>query len=104
MPAPVRSAEQRAAALESAMRTRTFRAELRVALKAGVQDPIVILQAGADHPNYSKLRVQWLLESLPGIGPVRCEQLMHELGIANSRRVGGLNERHRALLVGALQK
>ncbi|MDO8731703.1 MAG: integration host factor, actinobacterial type [Actinomycetota bacterium] len=104
MPAPVRTAEQRTAALEAAMRTRRFRADLRVALKAGVQDPIVILEAGADHPSYSSLRVRWLLESLPGIGPIRCELLMQELGIAVTRRVGGLNERHRQLLVGALQK
>ncbi|MDO9484808.1 MAG: integration host factor, actinobacterial type [Actinomycetota bacterium] len=104
MPAPVRTPEQRAAALEAALRTRRMRADLRVALKAGVTDPLTILDADTINPSYASLRVRWLLESLPGIGPIRAEQLMHELGIAPTRRVGGLNDRHRALLVEALAK
>ena len=104
MPAPVRTAEQRAAALEAAMRTRKLRAELRVALKAGVTDPLTILDADSINPSYASLRVRWLLESLPGMGPIRAEHLMHDLGIASTRRVGGLNDRHRQLLVDALQK
>ena len=104
MPAPVRTAEQRAAALEVAMRTRRTRAELRVALKAGVTDPLTILDADAVNPSYASLRVRWLLESLPGMGPIRAEHLMNDLGIASTRRVGGLNARHRKLLVEALAK
>ena len=86
------------------MRTRTQRAELRVALKAGVTDPLTILDPGTSNPAYATLRVRWLLESLPGIGPVRAEQLMHGLGIAGTRRVGGLNDRHRQLLIEALAR
>jgi len=84
------------------MRTRRFRAELRVALKAGVQDPVAILNAPRDHASYAGLRVRWLLESLPGTGPIRAEQLMQTLGIAVTRRVGGLNARQRALLIEAI--
>ncbi len=104
MPAPVRTPEQRAAALEVAMRTRTLRAELRVALKAGVTDPLTVLDADTINPAYASLRVRWLLESLPGIGPIRAEQLMLDHGIAQTRRVGGLNARQRALLIGALAR
>ena len=104
MPAPERTAEQRAAALEAAMRTRRTRAELRVALKAGVTDPLTILDAETLNPSYASLRVRWVLESLPGIGPIRAEQLMDELGIAGTRRVGGLNARHRQLLTEALAR
>ena len=86
------------------MRTRRSRADLRVALKAGVTDPLTILDVDALNPTYANLRVRWLLESLPGIGPIRAEQLMDGLGIARTRRVGGLNARHRQLLVEALAK
>ncbi|MFA7323034.1 MAG: integration host factor, actinobacterial type [Candidatus Nanopelagicales bacterium] len=98
MPAPVRSAEQRAVALEAALRARRFRAELRVVLKAGVEDPAAIVSAAQDDARYAKLRVRWLLESLPGVGPIRAEQVMADLGIAHSRRLGGLNDRQRSLL------
>lgn len=102
MPAPVRTPEQRAQALESALVARRFRAGLRAALKAGTQDPAQLVRAGARDAQLAGLRVRWLLESLPGIGPVRAEQLMRDLGIAATRRLGGLNDRQRALLTEAV--
>lgn len=102
MAAPVRTPEQRATALEAAMRARRFRAALRADLKSGAQDPAVVVRDGAHDEQLAGVRVRWLLESLPGIGPVRAEQLMDQLGIAATRRLGGLNSRQRELLCTAL--
>ena len=99
MAAPVRTPEQRAAALDAAMQARRLRADLRVALKSGDVDPVHIVRGAGQDAHYANLRVRWLLESLPGVGPIKAEQVMERLGIAATRRVGGLNERQRALLV-----
>lgn len=47
----------------------------------------------------AKLRVYELLESLPGIGKVKARQIMADIGIAESRRVGGLGPHQRQKLV-----
>lgn len=44
------------------------------------------------------LRVRELLASVPGLGPVRTAKVMAELGIAESKRVGGLGVRQRDIL------
>ena len=99
MAAPIRTPEQRTAALDAALRARRVRADLRVALKSGDVDPVLIVSGAGQDANYANLRVRWFLESLPGVGPIKAEQVMQRLGIAATRRVGGLNERQRALLV-----
>jgi hypothetical protein len=99
MAAPVRTPEQRAAALEAALHARRLRAQLRVALKSGGIDPAVIVSGAGQDASYANLRVRWLLESLPGVGPIKAEQVMERLGIAATRRVGGLNDRQRDLLI-----
>jgi len=102
--APVRTPEQRASALEAALAARRFRAHLRLGLKTGEQDPISIVSSTAQDSSYANLRVRWLLESLPGIGPIRAQDLMESLGIAATRRLGGLNDRQRALLLQAISR
>ncbi len=44
------------------------------------------------------LRVRELLTSIPSLGPTRAARLMEQLGIADSKRVGGLGIRQRARL------
>jgi guanylate kinase len=44
------------------------------------------------------LRVRELLGSIPGVGVVRVEQVMRDLRIAESKRVGGLGRRQRSVL------
>jgi len=100
--APIRTPEQRATALQAALASRRFRADLRVSLKSGEQDPIGIVRSTGQDSSYANLRVRWLLESLPGIGPIRAQDLMENLGIAATRRIGGLNARQRALLEQAI--
>ncbi len=104
MAAPIRTPEQRASALEAALVSRRFRAELRLGLKAGEQDPLVIVRSVGQDSGYANIRVRWFLESLPGVGPIRAQDLMESLGIAATRRIGGLNDRQRALLVTAISR
>jgi ribosomal protein S13 len=61
-----------------------------------------VIRGADDVPLWAGLRVTWLLEALPGVGPVRAERLMAAAGIAPSRRVRGLGERQRAALLDAL--
>lgn len=82
--------EQRAAALEKAAAARASRAEIKKRLKyQGAKVSEVVALAESDEA-IAKLRVTELLESLPGIGKVKARRIMAEVGIAESRRVGGL--------------
>lgn len=98
MTTPPRSAEQRAEALAAALAARRERARLRAALKSRELTGVDVLDGAGANPTWAALRVSWLLESLPGMGTVRAEKLMHEVGIAPSRRLQGLGERQVAAL------
>ena len=52
-----------------------------------------------DNPIAMRLKVQRLIESLPGYGKARAAKLMDELDISPSRRVQGLGSRQRAELL-----
>ncbi|ARC56915.1 Guanylate kinase [Frondihabitans sp. 762G35] len=91
----------RAAAAKAAVAARRARAEVkhdvaerrRTALdaaEAGWQGDVTAPEA--------TLRVRELLTSIPGIGPTRVARIMDSLGIADSKRVGGLGVRQRAIL------
>lgn len=54
--------------------------------------------AGEPTAPEATLRVRELLTSMPGIGPTRAARIMAELGIAESKRVGGLGVRQRRTL------
>ena len=84
--------------------TEQERARLRDDLRERrVSGPDVSAGAG-ENPAWAGLRVRWLLEALPGIGPVRAERLMDEIDIAPTRRIQGLGSRQRDALVAALQR
>jgi hypothetical protein len=102
MSAPPQSVEQRQAALTAALAARRARADLRSRLKAGELTGSAVIAGSDADPRWAALRVSWLLESLPGVGPVRAERLMADVGIAASRRLRGLGERQRADLLAAL--
>lgn len=104
MSVPERTAEQRQAALERALVVRRERAALRLALKSSAVTGGEVLLAGSDRDDWASLRVRWLLESLPGIGPIRAESLMASLSIAPSRRVGALGVGQRHALVEAITR
>ncbi|WP_454294717.1 integration host factor, actinobacterial type [Salana multivorans] len=99
MALPHLTAEQRAAALEKAARARTTRGEVKNRLKHSGASVSSVLEAAETDEAIGKLRVSALLESLPGVGPVRARQIMAEIGIAETRRVRGLGPHQREALI-----
>jgi transposase len=95
---PPLTPEQRAAALEKAARARKERAEVKSRLKRGQTTLPQVLKEGKSDDVIGKMKVSALLESMPGVGKVRARQIMERLGIAESRRVGGLGANQRASL------
>jgi ribosomal protein S13 len=47
----------------------------------------------------AKMRVAYLLESLPRIGKVRTRKIMNEIGIDETRRIQGLGVRQKQALI-----
>lgn len=82
------AARRARAAVKQAVATRSRRA-LDVAESAWAGDPVA--------PE-ATLRVRELLMSLPSVGPTRADRVLEQLGIAHSKRVGGLGVRQREKL------
>lgn len=99
---PARTAEQRSQALAQALATRQERARVRAALRDRSLHPVEVLTGAGDHPAWASMRVSWLLEAVPGIGPARAHRIMETVGIAESRRIQGLGERQRSALIALL--
>lgn len=97
MALPQLTDEQRKAALKKATETREKRAELSRQLKAGKIKANDLIKKSED-PIVGRMKVSRLIESLPGFGKVRSKQIMEELGIDSSRRVGGLGSRQKEAL------
>lgn len=49
-----------------------------------------VVKLASDDEAIAKMRVIELLESLPGVGKIKARRIMADVGIAESRRVGGL--------------
>ena len=98
MSIPKLTAEQRKNALEKAQQIRSQRIEIRKQLKAGKLSLADILN-DAENEIYAKMRVKYLLESLPQIGKITAAKLMEEIGIDEARRVQGLGSRQKAQLL-----
>ncbi|MDI7246031.1 MAG: integration host factor, actinobacterial type [Bacillota bacterium] len=103
MALPELSAEQKRAALKKAQEMRSKRAQIRESLKQGTLTLEKIL-TGPDDNVISRMRVAYLLESLPRIGRVRSRKIMEEIGIHESRRVQGLGARQKEALLKRLAK
>lgn len=103
MALPKLSADEKRAALKKAQEVRSKRAQVRESLKQGT----VTLEKILSHPEddvISRMRVAYLLESLPRIGRVRSRKIMEEIGIHVSRRVQGLGARQKEALLKRLAK
>lgn len=90
MALPILTKEERAAALLKASAARKVRADLREKLKTGqitLQDAFARIE---NDEAVRKMKVIALLESMPGVGKIRAENLMEKIGIAQSRRLRGL--------------
>lgn len=93
MALPTLTPQQRAEALEKAAIARKERAAIKNQLKYGQGSLREVLDEGRTNEVIGKMKVNALLEALPGVGQVRAKQIMHELGIAPTRRVRGLGSK-----------
>ena len=103
MALPVLTPEQKREALKKAQEVRSKRAKVREDLKSGKISLENIFEDVEDE-EIGKMRVAYLLESLPRIGRVRTQQIMEEVGIDESRRVRGLGVRQKEALLKKLAK
>lgn len=103
MALPPLSPEKRAEALQKAAEARRERAVVKARLKdstgrRGEEIRKVIQEAGTNEV-IGRLRVTALLESLPGVGKVKAQQIMEEIGISPSRKVRGLGSHQAEKLI-----
>ena len=101
MALPELTDEQKRQALKKAQEVRSKRAQIRAELKKGNMSLEEVL-ANAEDEVIGKMRVAYLLESLPRIGKVRARQIMEEIGIDENRRVQGLGVRQKEALLNKL--
>jgi hypothetical protein len=87
---PILTPEQRQAALEKAAQARQLRAEIKNRLKNSGASLAEVINESRVNEIIAKLKVRDLLQSLPGVGKVRAQEVMNRLGIAESRRLRGL--------------
>lgn len=88
----------RVAAARAAVAARRGRAAVKAAVANRERRAIEVAEAawaGEQSAPESTLRVRELLMSIPSVGPTRAERVMEQLGIATSKRVGGLGVRQR---------
>lgn len=97
MALPALTPEQQSQALAKAAANRKERTTLLTQMKNGTLSLAELLQQ--EDQVVGRIYVRRLLEALPGIGHVKAEQLLSELGISPSRRVQGLGPRQRAALL-----
>jgi len=102
MQPPKVSSEERRAALHKALEMRRLRAEFKRRLKEGKVAAEEVL-GGTPDDVIGRMRVSAFLESLPGVGRVRSRRIMKRIGISSSRRVQGLGERQRRLILEELE-
>ncbi|MGI6065363.1 MAG: integration host factor, actinobacterial type [Bacillota bacterium] len=101
MPVPQLSVDERNNALAKAQEMRSKRMEMRKKLKSGeirLEEVINDL----DNEVVARMRVKYLLESLPQIGKITAKKIMEEIGIDESRRVQGLGSRQKVDLLDKL--
>lgn len=98
MALPDRTSAERAADLASATAARHERAQLRDRIKAGEVSVSAVLALG-DDPIVSRMKVETLIESLPGYGKAKAAKTMDELDISHSRRIQGLGVRQKEALL-----
>jgi guanylate kinase len=92
----------RAAAARAAVAARRARAAVKRGIAERERTALSVAEsawhAGDATAPESTMRVRELLMSVPGMGPTRADRVMERLGIAASKRVGGLGVRQRAKL------
>ena len=91
----------RVAAARAAVAARRARASVKRAVADRERRALDVAEsawAGQPSSAEASLRVRELLMSIPSLGPTRADKVMDQLGIAMSKRVGGLGVRQRERL------
>lgn len=91
----------RVAAARAAVAARRARAAVKASIATRERRALEVAEAAWKGPATAPeatLRVRELLMSVPTLGPTRADRVMEQLGIAASKRVGGLGIRQRAKL------
>lgn len=91
----------RIAASRAAVAARRARAAVKAGISTRESSAVDVVDTAWREPAnlaYSSLRVRELLGSIPSMGPTRVSRVMAKLGIADSKRVGGLGGRQRIAL------
>ncbi|RVW09050.1 integration host factor [Prescottella agglutinans] len=99
MALPTLTPEQRAQALEKAAASRRARATLREELKTGKASFADVLGRAGTDEIVGRAKVLYILESLPKIGKATALEIITDLGISETRRMGGLGSNQRAELL-----
>lgn len=97
LPPPL-TEEQRREGLKKAALTRRKRAELKEQLKSGRARIEDLLERTEDEI-VGKMKVESVLQSLPGVGRVRAKQLMERVNISPTRRMQGLGQKQKENLL-----
>jgi hypothetical protein len=95
---PVLTLKEKKDALEKAQKMRSERKEIRERLKSGRLNLTEVLSRDNDEV-MGKMRVAYLLASLPRVGKTTAKKVMEEIGIDESRRVQGLGKRQKEALL-----
>lgn len=75
--------------------------ELKKKLKQG-QVKLIDIFDDLGNEIVDRMRVKYLLESMPQIGKITAKKIMEEIGIDESRRVQGLGNRQKSYLLNKL--
>jgi len=96
---PEMSIEDRRKALELSKLSRQLRAKYKALIASGELSFGDFLSVAQSEPTLQRMRVRDLLESIPGYGKVRVDNLMRKSGISSTRRVQGLGKNQRSALL-----
>ena len=96
---PEMSIEDRRRALQLSKESRQIRAQYKSKISSGELSFAQFLTIADSEPTLQKMRVKDLLESIPGYGKVRVENLMRKSEISPTRRVRGLGKKQRMALL-----
>ncbi|MCU1407813.1 MAG: guanylate kinase [Glaciihabitans sp.] len=99
-PRPTPPEVDRVAASRAAIAARRARAAVKNSIASREKTATEVVDSAWGQPDSPEagLRVRELLTSVPTLGPTRAARVMEQLGIADSKRVGGLGVRQRTKL------
>ena len=96
---PRLSTEERNRALEQAKKSRQERAAMKRLLQSGAVSFREFLTTADKNEALGKMRVIHLIESMPGYGKIRAQNIMDRYQISLTRRVKGLGKHQREALL-----